>query len=104
MGCTRLTVHNGSDVQVSYYPGIAVISVVGSERQGSYVGADGVGFIVGRDFVTLGWQEEQRVLFPDPAACQAIFLVTTERDLSAAFERLRSSMPASEGICLKQRS
>ena len=99
LGCTRIDIHDGRTVNTRYFPGLAIVDVDADPMTGTSVDISGAGLIVGKSSVTLGWESEQTVYFPDPTKCQAVFIIESEGDLESAFERLRAAMPNNEGIC-----
>lgn len=98
-GCSIVRIYGADGVVVQTEYGISQISITPSLNP-SYIATEGVGIIAGRRHLIAGWMKEKIALFPDPARCAALLLVSSTADVEAVQKLLEVNGRNLQDVCL----
>ena len=92
-GCTQIDLTNQSTEALSLQSGTLNKTPV-------LIDTRGLGIIIGKQHVTLGWMDETFVMFPDPKACSLLVYVRDARILSEVGKQLKAAGLSGDSLCI----
>ena len=100
-GCAQVTVRSGDQISTSSGFGLAAARFDGLTNPVS-INTRGIGVTSGMGHLTVGWLDEELIVFPDASQCRLLVVVRAQGEIEAVIDALRASRLDSDGICIQR--
>ena len=100
-GCAEVTVRSGDEIATSSGFGLAAARFDRLTNPVS-INTRGFGVISGMGRFTVGWLDEELIVFPDASQCRLLVVVRAQGEIEAVIDALRASRLDSDGICIQR--